>query len=189
MLGISFTTVTYLDKMSDLYESWEGPFLSRINYSKSEIQYSESVIKNSESGDYFPLSLFRGWLYHVIITYRLAAVTIEYKYEIIEECTFKWGSKFKREVLNFVCLFAWWCLTPLSTICQLYRGGHFYSWMKPEDPDKTTDLSQVTDKLYHIMLYTSPWSRFELTTSVVIGTDCICSCKSNYHTITATAAL
>jgi hypothetical protein len=51
---------------------------------------------------------------------------------------------------------------------------------------KTTDLSQVTDKLYHIMLYTSPLSRFELTTSVAIGTDCIGSCKSNYHTITAT---
>ena len=51
---------------------------------------------------------------------------------------------------------------------------------------ETTDLSQVTDKLYHIMLYALPWSRFELTTSVVIGTDCICSCKSNYHTITAT---
>jgi hypothetical protein len=41
-------------------------------------------------------------------------------------------------------------------------------------------------KLYHIMLYTSPWSRFELATSVVIGTDCIGSCKSNYHTITVT---
>ena len=31
----------------------------------------------------------------------------------------------------------------------------------------------VTDKHYHIMFYTSPWSRFEFTTSVVIGTDCI----------------
>ena len=31
-----------------------------------------------------------------------------------------------------------------------------------------------------------PWSRFELTTSMVIGTDCIGSCKSNYHTIMAT---
>ena len=36
------------------------------------------------------------------------------------------------------------------------------------------------------MLYITPWSIFELTTSMVIGTDCIGSCKSNYHTITTT---
>jgi hypothetical protein len=47
----------------------------------------------------------------------------------------------------------------------------------------------VTDKLDHIMLYTLPWSRFELTTSVVIGTDCTGSCKSNYHTMTTTCTL
>jgi hypothetical protein len=48
------------------------------------------------------------------------------------------------------------------------------------------DLSQVTDKVYHIMWYTSPWSRFKLTTSVVISTDSKGSWKSKYHTIMAT---
>ena len=73
-----------------------------------------------------------------------------------------------------------WCLTPLSTIIQLFRGGGNRStWRKSLTCRKSL-------KLDHIMLYQVhlAWVGFELTTLVVIGIDCLGSCKSNYHTIT-----
>ena len=84
-------------------------------------------------------------------------------------------------------------LTTISTIVQLYRGVNFIGGGDQSIWRKTTDLPQVTDKLYHIMLYGVhlAGAGFELTKLVVIhvGTDCIGSCKSNYHTITTTTAL
>jgi hypothetical protein len=44
-------------------------------------------------------------------------------------------------------------VTPFSTIFHLYRGSQFYWWRKSEYQEKTTDLSKVIDKLYHIKLY------------------------------------
>ena len=70
---------------------------------------------------------------------------------------------------------------------QCFSYVSFIGWWNVRKP--LTCLKSPTNIIaYSCIEYTSPWAEFEPKTLVVIGTDFISSCKSNYHTITATTA-
>jgi hypothetical protein len=46
-----------------------------------------------------------------------------------------------------------WCLTHFEQYFSYIVGVNFIGGGNQSYPEKTNDLSQVTEKLYHIMLY------------------------------------
>ena len=99
----------------------------------------------------------------------------------------------------------WNCLSKNLLICckkkrvrvmvfnATFNNISFISWRsallveETQSTQRTTCCKSPTNFIIYCCIEdTLPWTRFELKTSVVIGTDCTCSCKSNYHTITIT---
>jgi len=71
------------------------------------------------------------------------------------QCTFYIPKKTKNNFYSiFLCVV--WTMA-ISTKFWLYSGSQFYWWRKPECPEKTTDLSQVTDKTFsHNVVSSTP---------------------------------
>ena len=97
-------------------------------------------------------------------------------------------SSISNKILTLYCLFvflmvfnanlnnisvSWW-----RTVFVV--GGRFNWWRKLEKPTESRPQT-----LSHNVVQ-SPWSRFELTTLVVVSTECMGSYESNYHSIIAT---
>jgi hypothetical protein len=74
------------------------------------------------------------------------------------------------------------CL-PVAIFKMVATIPHKFNIVRFQRPELIPDIEKT---LSHKVVSSTPaLAGFELTPLVVIGTDCISSCKSNYHTITA----
>jgi hypothetical protein len=75
---------------------------------------------------------------------------------------------------------------PLSTIVSHIVAVSFIGGGNQSTQRKPLTCKSLTNFIKECWIdFTSPWTVFELTTLVVIDTDCTCSCKPNKQTTTA----
>jgi hypothetical protein len=163
----------YEPKEPILTSDWSSGFLHQLNWAKR----------------YNGKKLVKGSLFYLFLN----LVQINCIFSDIYIYTLKWIgciSYINYHMERFFCLF-WlsplmlWvrisirarCTTLCDKVCQWLATGRWFSPGIPVFSTNETDRHDINEML---------WSRFELTTSVVICTDCICSGKSNYHMITTT---
>jgi molybdopterin/thiamine biosynthesis adenylyltransferase len=88
-----------------------------------------------------------------------------------------WGQQTEIYMYNIICMVCVQESIFISLVCVCVKKIKF---------DNIIELECVYHMLHWVHL---AWVGFEITTLVVIGTDCIGSCKSNYYTIRTTTMM
>ena len=121
------------------------------------------------------LSIFLHNIHFIVLSNNLFILSLS-------EITPWWGNG-KRASLEcwrpWVCF---WFMVLNATIFQFVVAVSFIGEETPEDPGKHPICASHLQTVSHSVIHLEP------TTSVVIGTDWIGSCKFNYHAITITTA-
>ena len=102
----------------------------------------------------------------------------EWKLELMSDKKSLKGGNQERKIKQEQTTMVGWCMVFNAT----FNNISAISWQSVLLVEETGENQQP------VVSHRQTWVGFELTTLMVIGTDCMGSCKSNYNAITTTAA-